>query len=65
MRGVVRDNVYTDGWGYREYSLNFEGKIAYERFLEVFSPLLFLGIAWIDHGNLCLLYPGDKLGPGS
>ncbi len=65
LRGVVRDNVYTNGWGYREYSLNFEGKIAYERFLEVFSPLLFLGIAWIDHGNLCLLYPGDKLGPGS
>jgi len=34
----------------------FEGKIAYERFLEVFSPLLFLGIAWIDNGALHVLH---------
>jgi hypothetical protein len=43
---------------YREYrNLYNKDKIAYERFLEVLSPLLFLGIAWINYdGNLCLLF---------
>jgi|GEM_PF-1189619 len=40
----------------KESYIGFKGGIAYERFLEVVSPLLFLGIAWIDHGYLCLLY---------
>jgi hypothetical protein len=50
---VPSTDPFGGGWAdiYR-----FEGKIAYERFLEVFSPLLFLGIAWIDNGALHVLH---------
>jgi len=30
--------------------------VRYERFLEVFSPLLFLGVAWISKTNRIMMY---------
>jgi len=33
--------------------------ITYERFLELFSPLLFLGIAWLEYGDLYVACLGD------
>jgi len=66
-RGILYFTWSSEGASYRELtckllnrelscSIGFKDKIVYERFLEVLSPLLFLGIAWIDHGNLCLLF---------
>ncbi len=66
-RGILYFIWSSEGASYRELtckllnrelscSIGFKDKIVYERFLEVLSPLLFLGIAWIDHGYLCLLY---------
>jgi len=36
-----------------------EKPITYERFLELFSPLMFLGIAWIEGGELHVACLGD------
>ncbi|WP_148666719.1 hypothetical protein [Acidilobus sp. 7A] len=49
-RGVVKtyEQVFERG----EFKIRDETTIGYERFLELFSPLLFLGIAWIEGGEL-------------
>ncbi|MFP3288116.1 MAG: hypothetical protein RXP86_12715 [Acidilobus sp.] len=49
-RGVVKtyERVFERG----EFKTRDETTIEYERFLELFSPLLFLGIAWIEGGEL-------------
>ncbi|NAZ31091.1 MAG: hypothetical protein GU352_00020 [Acidilobus sp.] len=49
-RGVVK--TYEREFVRDEFKIRDETTIEYERFLELFSPLLFLGIAWIKDGRL-------------
>ncbi len=56
-RGVVK--TYELVFVRDEYKIRDETTIEYERFLELFSPLLFLGIAWIKDGRLYVACPGD------
>jgi len=49
-RGVVK--TYERVFVRDEFKIRDETTIEYERFLELFSPLLFLGIAWIKDGRL-------------
>jgi hypothetical protein len=55
--GVVKtyERVFERG----EFKIRDETTIEYERFLELFSPLLFLGIAWIKDGRLYVACQGD------
>jgi hypothetical protein len=56
-RGVVK--TYEREFVRDEFKIRDETTIEYERFLELFSPLLFLGIAWIKDGRLYVACPGD------
>ncbi|MFP3321123.1 MAG: hypothetical protein RXO24_11190 [Acidilobus sp.] len=49
-RGVVK--TYEREFVRDEFKIRDETTIEYERFLELFSPLMFLGIAWIKDGRL-------------
>jgi len=56
-RGVVK--TYEREFVRDEFKIRDEATIEYERFLELFSPLLFLGIAWIKDGRLYVACLGD------